>query len=159
MCLQLRFFCFRSFSPTPRGLEFRPGQDYYFISTSSKRDLLRRVGGSCSTHNMKVIFKVAQSAEHKELVQPSINVARDLSSSEENSLTGYKDIVRPIEDVRSFHSGLDHITKGRYDRWGYCGIIRFILSYILVRVAMKIFEGFGKALFIKARTCINHPLH
>jgi len=107
---------FRSFSPTPRGLEFRPGQDYYFISTSSKRDLLRRVGGSCSTHNMKVIFKVAQSAEHKELVQPSINVARDLSSSEENSLTGYKDIVRPIEDVRSFHSGLDHITKGRYDR-------------------------------------------
>lgn len=107
---------FRSFSPTPRGLEFRPGQDYYFISTSSKRDLLRRVGGSCSTHNMKVIFKVAQSAEHKELVQPSINVARDLSSSEENSVTGYKDIVRPIEDVRSFHSGLDHITKGRYDR-------------------------------------------
>jgi len=114
---------FRSFSPTPRGLEFRPGQDYYFISTSSKRDLLRRVGGSCSTHNMKVIFKVAQSAEHKEIVQPSINVARDLSGSsrdlsgsEETLVTGYKDIVRPIEDVRSFHSGLDHITKGRYDR-------------------------------------------
>ncbi len=46
---------FRSFSPTPGGLEFHPGQDYYFISTSSPEDLHRRVGGGCSTHNMKMI--------------------------------------------------------------------------------------------------------
>ena len=26
---------FRSFTPTPGGLEFRPGKDYYFVSTSS----------------------------------------------------------------------------------------------------------------------------
>ena len=45
---------FRSFSPLPNTLEFHPGQDYYFISTSSARDLHRRAGGSCSTHNMKV---------------------------------------------------------------------------------------------------------
>jgi ephrin-B len=49
---------FRSFTPTPGGLEFRPGQDYYFISTSSREDLHRRVGGGCSTHNMRMIFKV-----------------------------------------------------------------------------------------------------
>ncbi|CAL8134914.1 unnamed protein product [Orchesella dallaii] len=49
---------FRSFTPQPGGLEFRPGQDYYFISTSSRDDLHRRVGGRCSTHNMKVVFKV-----------------------------------------------------------------------------------------------------
>ncbi|XP_021914357.1 ephrin-B1 isoform X1 [Zootermopsis nevadensis] len=49
---------FRSFTPQPGGLEFQPGQDYYFISTSSKDDLHRRVGGRCSTHNMKVVFKV-----------------------------------------------------------------------------------------------------
>ena len=54
---------FRSFTPTPGGLEFAPGKDYYFISTSSKRDLHRRVGGGCSTNNMKVIFRVAP-AEH-----------------------------------------------------------------------------------------------
>merc|ERR1712203_62955 len=30
---------FRSFSPTPGGMEFKAGQDYYFISTSTKRDL------------------------------------------------------------------------------------------------------------------------
>lgn len=49
---------FRSFTPQPGGLEFQPGQDYYFISTSSKDDLHRRIGGRCSTHNMKVVFKV-----------------------------------------------------------------------------------------------------
>ena len=36
---------FRSFTPTPGALEFRPGHDYYFVSTSSRRDLHRRVGG------------------------------------------------------------------------------------------------------------------
>ena len=50
---------FRSFTPTPGGMEFKPGQDYYFISTSSKSDLHRRVGGACSSKNMKLIFKVA----------------------------------------------------------------------------------------------------
>ncbi len=52
---------FRSFTPTPGGLEFRPGQDYYFISTSSRDDLHRRVGGGCSTNNMRMIFKVHDS--------------------------------------------------------------------------------------------------
>ena len=50
---------FRSFTPTPGGLEFRPGHSYYFISTSSKNGLHRRVGGGCSTHNMKITFRVA----------------------------------------------------------------------------------------------------
>lgn len=49
---------FRPFTPQPGGLEFPPGQDYYFISTSSKDDLHRRIGGRCATNNMKVIFKV-----------------------------------------------------------------------------------------------------
>ena len=57
---------FRSFTPTPGGLEFHPGQDYYFISTSSRADLQRRIGGRCSTHNMKVMFRVAP-AEHEQL--------------------------------------------------------------------------------------------
>eukprot|EP00095_Tigriopus_kingsejongensis_P009038 snap_masked-scaffold1242_size53651-processed-gene-0.4 protein:Tk09038 transcript:snap_masked-scaffold1242_size53651-processed-gene-0.4-mRNA-1 annotation:"PREDICTED: ephrin-B1" len=52
---------FRSFTPTPGGMEFQPGRDYYFISTSGQEDLHRRVGGRCSTHNMKVQFKVADN--------------------------------------------------------------------------------------------------
>ena len=50
---------FRSFTPTPGGMEFKPGHDYYFISTSSRKDLHRRVGGACSAKNMKLLFKVA----------------------------------------------------------------------------------------------------
>ena len=55
---------FRSFTPTPGGLEFRPGQDYYFISTSSKSDLHRRVGGGCSSNNMKIVFRVAPESDN-----------------------------------------------------------------------------------------------
>ena len=60
---QLMYFTitFRSFTPTPNGMEFHPGKDYYFISTSAHGDLHRRLGGKCSTHNMKVQFKVANN--------------------------------------------------------------------------------------------------
>ena len=58
---------FRSFTPTPGGLEFRPGHSYYFISTSSRNDIHRRVGGGCSTHNMKITFKVAQAKQKSNL--------------------------------------------------------------------------------------------
>ncbi|KAK2589025.1 hypothetical protein KPH14_001868 [Odynerus spinipes] len=54
---------FRPFTPQPGGLEFLPGHDYYFISTSSKDDLHRRVGGRCTHNNMKVVFKVCCSNE------------------------------------------------------------------------------------------------
>ena len=55
---------FRSFTPTPGGMEFKPGQDYYFISTSSRYDLHQRMGGRCSSHHMKVAFKVADNTQH-----------------------------------------------------------------------------------------------
>merc|ERR1712187_372252 len=42
-------------------MEFKPGQSYYFISTSSARDVHRRVGGFCLSKNMKITFRVAQS--------------------------------------------------------------------------------------------------
>jgi len=57
---------FRSFTPTPGGLEFHPGQDYYFISTSNQNDIHRRVGGWCSSHNMKMAFRVADNKEEGE---------------------------------------------------------------------------------------------
>lgn len=62
---KLMFFTitFRPFTPQPGGLEFLPGNDYYFISTSSKDDLHRRIGGRCSTNNMKVVFKVCCADE------------------------------------------------------------------------------------------------
>ena len=77
---QLLYFTitFRSFSPTPGGLEFHPGQDYYFISTSSPEDLHRRVGGGCSTHNMKMVFKVSDNRDqHAQINAPRGNFAGD----------------------------------------------------------------------------------
>ncbi|XP_017155663.1 uncharacterized protein LOC108164455 [Drosophila miranda] len=64
---KLMFFTitFRPFTPQPGGLEFLPGNDYYFISTSSKDDLYRRIGGRCSTNNMKVVFKVCCATEER----------------------------------------------------------------------------------------------
>ena len=61
---------FRSFTPTPGGLEFRPGREYYFISTSSRRDIHRRVGGWCRSHNMKMVVRVAES-EAERVTTPS----------------------------------------------------------------------------------------
>ncbi|KAG5667184.1 hypothetical protein PVAND_015179 [Polypedilum vanderplanki] len=49
---------FRPFTPQPGGLEFKPGKDYYFISTSTDGDMHRRIGGRCQSHHTKVIFKV-----------------------------------------------------------------------------------------------------
>ena len=70
---------FRSFTPTPGGLEFSPGQDYYFISTSSKNDLHRRVGGGCTSNNMKVVFRVAPD-EHglNDAVEENNSIGRSL---------------------------------------------------------------------------------
>ena len=64
---------FRSFSPTPGGMEFKSGQNYYLISTSTSRDIHRRVGGFCSSHNMKMIFKVAEREE-----QPKVNTNQQM---------------------------------------------------------------------------------
>ena len=103
---------FRSFTPTPGGLEFRPGQNYYFISTSSKTDLHRRVGGSCSSNNMKVSFKIAP--------MPAIN-----SDSGSNSIDGndrsliYEHsippaLLHPFPGHRSITSEKDNINTEYY---------------------------------------------
>jgi ephrin-B len=81
---------FRSFTPTPGGLEFHPGQDYYFISTSTPEDLHRRVGGGCSTHNMKMIFKVADNrspVEHHVQINGPRDQDNSLSALPETSTT------------------------------------------------------------------------
>ncbi len=49
---------FRSFTPMPGGMEFKPNRDYYFISTSSLEDPKQTSGGMCHSNNMKITFKV-----------------------------------------------------------------------------------------------------
>merc|ERR1712083_711517 len=60
---------FRALSPMPGGLEFKPGHDYYFISTSNRQNMQKRAGGYCSSHNMKTVFKVADNRQYKTLTK------------------------------------------------------------------------------------------
>ncbi|KAF7489893.1 Ephrin-A4 [Sarcoptes scabiei] len=46
---------FRPFTPQPGGLEFHPGQDYYFIALSAKPG---DSSNQCQKYHMKVVFKV-----------------------------------------------------------------------------------------------------
>lgn len=46
---------FRPFTPQPGGLEFKPGQDYYFISLSPNKS---QENAECATHHTKVVFKI-----------------------------------------------------------------------------------------------------
>ena len=86
--LRLFTFSFRSFSPTPGAMEFKPGKDYYFISTSSKRDLANRFKGMCYTHNMKVVFKVAP------LDSQEPETTTRLITQDENTILDHIDKVR-----------------------------------------------------------------
>ncbi|KAK5648523.1 hypothetical protein RI129_003415 [Pyrocoelia pectoralis] len=77
---------FRPFTPQPGGLEFLPGQDYYFISTSTSDDLHRRIGGRCTTHNMKIVFKVWAPPEDA-TTRSTISVSKPVWSSITTSRT------------------------------------------------------------------------
>lgn len=74
---------FRSFTPQPGGLEFKPGQDYYFISTStgSPEDLNNRQGGSCASSHMKVTFKVCCGSDGSAAPTNKSAMTRNLTSS------------------------------------------------------------------------------
>ncbi|XP_055641498.1 uncharacterized protein LOC129778557 [Toxorhynchites rutilus septentrionalis] len=90
---KLMFFTitFRPFTPQPGGLEFLPGNDYYFISTSSKDDLHRRIGGRCSTNNMKVVFKVCCADDqhpHPNITSSNNNIPSSTSIDGGNSSGG-----------------------------------------------------------------------
>lgn len=52
---------FRSFSPSPQQMEFKPGRNYYLISTATQADLYSMSGGWCRSHNMRLVFRVADT--------------------------------------------------------------------------------------------------
>jgi len=52
---------FRSFSPSPQQMEFKPGRSYYLISTATQADLYSLTGGWCQSHNMRLVFRVADT--------------------------------------------------------------------------------------------------
>lgn len=83
---KVRFFTisFRSFSPMPNSLEYRPGHDYYFISTSTNTDLHRRIHGSCRSNNMRVVFKVANVTEQSKIAEDKLSSAVQEENQDED---------------------------------------------------------------------------
>ncbi len=112
---------FRSFTPTPGGLEFKPGKDYYFISTSSRHDLERRLGGRCSTHNMRLVFKISQATGKKdfsslpETTASSVNVPRKPYEQEHEGhstkLSDYHSYLFPMRDIIELDSNTVEQSK------------------------------------------------
>ena len=96
---------FRNFSPTPGGLEFKPGQNYYFISTSTQRDIHRRAGGFCSSHNMKMIFKVADNQESNSVNSEENIGATEMTeaASDEGAETRSSPFLRAVSPTVSSH--------------------------------------------------------
>lgn len=56
---------FQEVSPSPFGLEFKPNQDYFFISTSEGdlENLDQKAGGVCASHSMKMRIAVHRGDE------------------------------------------------------------------------------------------------
>jgi hypothetical protein len=108
---------FRSFTPTPGGLEFKPGKDYFFISTSSKSDLNRKLGGRCTTNNMRLVFKISYGKANTTLeasgggdsqlrINSQVNVPRqyDNDFDSENNNNNMED--NQSKKLSDFHSYL-----------------------------------------------------
>ena len=115
---------FRSFTPTPGGMEFWPGQDYFFISTSSRSDISRRIGGRCSTNNMKMTLKIANKRptfEFERTTKASVNVPRsssDLSGGSGSSKGGlvHYEYLYPTGDDGIASNSVEHAKRSEdYD--------------------------------------------
>ena len=112
---------FRSFTPTPGGMEFQPGEDYYFISTSAKGDLYRRAGGHCSSHHMKVAFKVANN-QNEDLTtstskpRPVVNVPRHYGHDGDAPLR-----LEPTENDRDEEDADEDLLHNFWSGKGYFG--------------------------------------
>ncbi|VDO83702.1 unnamed protein product [Heligmosomoides polygyrus] len=80
---------FRLLSPNPSALDYRPGQSYYFISTSTGTPwgLDNTRGGLCSTNQLKMIIHVAAFGHHhhRHHKRPVTTVATTVEPTAEDS--------------------------------------------------------------------------
>merc|ERR1712179_270383 len=118
---QFRTITFRPFSPSPGGLEFRPGQEYFFISTATQRDIHRRVGGVCSSHNMKLTFKVSDNGENRFInpsaKTPGVSHQREQDFLKTNLIPKFPQFHRNIENNnldRVYHDSTPTVRSSDY---------------------------------------------
>jgi len=102
---------FRYFSPSPRQLEFKPGENYFFISTSAPNNLQAKDGGFCVSNNMRMQFRIAESTEETQIPEKMLNIAvptafwskywrSRVPDSRDLYHTKYEDDFRDVEELR-----------------------------------------------------------
>ena len=95
---------FRSFSPLPTGIDYKPGKDYYFISMNANGNgSTSNMPDSCQQSNMKLIFKVADphnvSNKNKRVNHSAKDVTK--SSHDDDSLAKGKSVEDKSQDSKS----------------------------------------------------------
>ncbi|XP_022657821.1 ephrin-B1-like [Varroa destructor] len=113
---------FRSFTPQPGGLEFKPGQDYYFIAASED---IQNGENHCLTKNMRVQFKVCCKKEEAR-VRPTpaatTSTTTFMPNVEENNVI-YPFYTHPPSHKPASGGRQDYLDRpdrlGRLDRLGH----------------------------------------
>lgn len=84
--------------------------DYFILATSSKDDLYRRIGGRCSTNNMKVVFKVCCAPEEKNKTSVSTGSSSSSSSGGSTSTGGTVSGINAA-DASGLATGIDNAAN------------------------------------------------
>lgn len=133
---------FRPFTPQPGGLEFLPGQDYYFISTSTSDDLHRRIGGRCSTYNMKIVFKVWAPTPTMPPPPPPVPVTRwapvtTLKTSTSTATTTTSSTTPPstTKKYKTYNKHPNEVGKSEELTLGAAGVLQKVYVWVWCALA------------------------
>lgn len=94
---------FRSFTPQPGALEYHPGKDYYFISTSTGNPdgLERKVGGRCASHHMKITFRVCCGSDAESSNRNALNNRPNANKPEATPPSNVDRLTNSLDDGQS----------------------------------------------------------
>uniref|UniRef100_A0A7I4YS54 Ephrin RBD domain-containing protein n=1 Tax=Haemonchus contortus TaxID=6289 RepID=A0A7I4YS54_HAECO len=107
---------FRLLSPNPSALDYRPGQSYYFISTSTGTPwgLDNTRGGLCSTNQLKMIIHVgAYGHHHRHHRKPPTSTTTETPPREESEWPADPLWTQFFDKVESVGNSVwSSVTKG-----------------------------------------------
>lgn len=149
---------FQDTNPSPYGLEFLPGETYFYISTSSglEEEMENRRGGGCQMNNMKIAIRVEEAGnlEYEDENLPAFNEKLTTQDSDINVLEVIE--TETIEEIKS------EATPGSLLMGvglGACGVL--FLVFIIV-IAYKLYRkrhpGQDKMLYMSPVDVSRVPL-
>jgi hypothetical protein len=119
--------------------EFQPGHDYYFMSTSSNKNLRQKSGGKCRTHNMRLVFRI-RDVELKDDFRSFEQRSFDVVAQPRNDVSDEDDDYDDDEDIENESVENDHrqvtekaspVTSNRQSKLPTTNFLLFAASLIL----------------------------